>query len=97
MRGDFNIFIDIGDNISEVSKLLALLEVRKLFPEIHLCARAGTERAEEYIKNLASVCINSAARNISVAIYSENGKTDEAFVDKVLYYLPICRVMLCIE
>ncbi len=95
MRGDFDIFIDVEENISEVSKLLDLLEGRKLFPKIHLCIRSRTEGAEEYIKRLASVCINASGRNISLAIYSAGSKTDEAFVNKALYYLPICRVVLC--
>ena len=91
MRRNFDVYVEMGDNIREISKLLDLLERRRLFPKIYLCCKSDSKNAEE----ISRLCLKARMKNVYVGVFACEGLDCDAFIKKLAYYLPRVRIFAC--
>lgn len=83
MKSSAELYIKLGDSLSEARGLLDLLEQRKLSPKITLISRENTDAFE-----LAELCLRAPSKNIYVAA------ADKATYKELCRYLPTNRINL---
>ena len=83
MKSSAELYIKLGDSLSEACGLLDLLEQRKLSPKITLISRENTDAFE-----LAELCLRAPSKNIYVAT------ADKATYKELCRYLPTNRIFL---
>ena len=83
MKSSAELYIKLGDSLSEARGLLDLLEQRKLSPKITLISRENTDAFE-----LAELCLRAPNKNIYVAT------ADKATYKQLCRYLPTNRINL---
>lgn len=83
MKSFAELYIKLGDSLSEARGLLDLLEQRKLSPKITLISRENTDAFE-----LAELCLRAPSKNIYVAT------ADKATYKQLCRYLPTNRINL---
>ena len=83
MKGSAELYIKLGDSLSEARGLLELLEQRKLSPKITLISRENTDT-----RKLAELCLRAPSKNIYVAT------ADKATYKELCRYLPTNRIFL---
>jgi hypothetical protein len=83
MKSSAELYIKLGDSISEARGLFDLLEQRKLSPKITLISRENTDA-----RKLAELCLRAPNKNIYVAT------ADKATYKELCRYLPTNRIFL---
>jgi hypothetical protein len=83
MKSSAELYIKLGDSLSEARGLLDLLEQRKLSPKITLISRENTDA-----RKLAELCLRAPSKNIYVAT------ADKATYKELCRYLPTNRIFL---
>lgn len=83
MKSSAEVYIKLGDSLSEACGLLDLLEQRKLSPKITLISRENTDAFD-----LAELCLRAPSKNIYVAT------ADKATYKELCRYLPTNRIFL---
>ena len=83
MKSSAEVYIKLGDSLSEARGLLELLEQRKLSPKITLISRENTDAF-----GLAELCLRAPSKNIYVAT------ADKATYKELCRYLPTNRIFL---
>jgi hypothetical protein len=83
MKSSAELYIKLGDSLSEARGLFDLLEQRKLSPKITLISRENTDA-----RKLAELCLRAPSKNIYVAT------ADKATYKELCRYLPTNRINL---
>ena len=92
MRNAVDIYLICGENMSIAEAIVALLEGRKLYPNVRLCFYPEDKNA---VDMAVRICLCAAQKNISSEIIIPEEKIALENIERLFWQLPAARISLC--